>query len=123
MGSVTSMQFGFTNVEAPKVPRSQFNRPHGHKTTFDAGLLIPIYIDEVVPGDTFNLKMNTFARLATLQAPIMENAYLDTFFFFVPYRLVWDNFRKFMGEQEPETFTEYLVPKMTSPVGGYAELS
>ena len=124
MGSVTSMQFGFANTEGPKVPRSQFNRSHGHKTTFDAGLLVPIYCDEVVPGDTFNLKMNTFARLATLQTPLMENLYLDTFFFFVPYRLVWDNFRKFLGEQEPETFTEYLIPKMVAPaVTGYTELS
>ena len=82
MKSVMSHNFAAT----PRInaPRSKFNRSFGHKTTFDAGWLIPVYWDAVLPGDTFNLNMTSFARLSTPEFPVMDNMYLDTHFFFVP---------------------------------------
>ena len=119
------MKHAFSKIPKVDVPRSSFNRSHGYKTTFDAGKLIPFFVDEALPGDTFNLKANVFARLATPIAPIMDNMYLDTFFFAVPNRLIWDNFQKFMGEQvNPDDSIDYLVPTMTSTATtGYAEQS
>jgi hypothetical protein len=106
------------------IPRSKFVAQKTHKTTFDSGNLVPIYVDEVLPGDTVNLKSTLFARMATPLYPIMDNLHMDTFFFFVPNRLVWDNWQKFMGEQnKPGDSTDYLIPTMESPVGGYAPLS
>lgn len=103
----------FAQVPAANAPRSRFNRSHNHKTTFDAGYLVPVFVDEVLPGDTFNLRMTTFARLATPLVPIMDNLYLESFFFFVPLRLVWDNFQRFMGEQlNPGDSIDYLVPQV-----------
>jgi hypothetical protein len=102
------------------IPRSRFKAQKTHKTTFDAGYLIPIYVDEVLPGDTFNLKMTAFARLATPLYPIMDNMHLDSFFFFVPNRLIWNNWQKFMGEQEdPGDSISYTVPQIVSPTGGF----
>lgn len=101
----------FSQVPQATIPRSSFDRSHGHKTTFDASLLIPIYLDEALPGDTFNLNLTAFARLATPIAPIMDNLYLDVHFFAVPLRLLWNNFKKFMGEQNnPGDSTDYIVP-------------
>jgi hypothetical protein len=109
-------QHQFSQVPKAEIPRSSFNRGHGYKTTFDAGLLIPIFIDEALPGDTFNLRMTAFARLATPIFPIMDNMYMDTHFFSVPYRLVWDNWQKFNGEQRnPGDSTDFLIPQMVSP--------
>ena len=109
----STMQHSFSQVPKVNIPRSQFNRSQGYKTTFDAGYLVPVYVDEALPGDTFNLKMSSFARLATPIAPIMDNLKLDTFFFAVPIRLVWDNFVKMMGEQDnPDDSTDYLVRVM-----------
>lgn len=114
------MQHQFSQVPRADIPRSSFNRSHGYKTTLDAGYLVPIFIDEAIPGDTFNLKLNAFARLATPLHPIMDNMFMDCFFFAVPKRLVWDNFQKFMGEQEnPEDTTDYIEPVMAAPEGGY----
>jgi len=122
MRSVMSHQF--SQVPRAEIPRSQFNRSCGHKTTFDAGYLVPVFIDEVLPGDTFNLKMTAFARMATPIFPVMDNMFIDTFFFEVPMRLVWDNWQKFCGEQiDPDDSTDYLIPQMVSPVGGYANSS
>lgn len=110
----------FSMVPRADIPRSQFNIQKAHKTTFDAGWLVPIYVDEVLPGDTFSLKMTAFCRLATPLFPVMDNLFLDSFFFFVPNRLVWNNWQKFMGEQEnPGDSTSYVIPKMQSPAGGY----
>lgn len=110
----------FAMVPRAEIPRSTFIIEHTHKTTFDAGYLVPIYVDEVIPGDTFNLKMTAFARLATPLFPVMDNLYLDTFFFFVPNRLLWTNWVKFMGEQtNPGDSISYVVPTITSPVGGF----
>ncbi len=101
----------FSEVPKAEIQRSRFDRSFGHKTTFDAGFLIPIYADEVLPGDTFNLKMSAFARLATPLKPIMDNMVMETFFFFVPNRLLWDNWKKFNGEQEdPASSISFLVP-------------
>jgi len=111
----------FAMVPKAEIPRSSFVRQHTHKTTFDAGFLVPVYVDEVLPGDTFNCKMTAFARLATPIFPIMDNMFLDSFFFFVPNRLVWNNWEKFMGEQDnPTDSISFSIPQQVSPAGGYA---
>ncbi|AXL15169.1 major capsid protein [Microviridae sp.] len=111
----------FAMVPRADIPRSSFAIQTTHKTTFDAGYLVPVFVDEVLPGDTFNLKMTAFARLATPLYPVMDNLYMDTFFFFVPNRLVWDNWQKFMGEQaNPGDSIDYTVPQCPTPTGGYA---
>jgi len=112
----------FAMIPRADIPRSRFDSQKAYKTTFDSGYLVPVYCDEVLPGDTFNLKMTAFARLATPLFPIMDNMYLDTFFFFVPNRLIWENWQKFMGERtpDPDSSIDYVVPTTTSPAGGYA---
>ena len=111
----------FAMIPKADIPRSSFKIQKTHKTTFDAGFLVPVYVDEVLPGDTFNLKMTAFARLATPLFPIMDNMHIDSFFFFVPNRLVWNNWQKFMGEQDnPTDSISYVVPQQVSPAGGYA---
>lgn len=117
------MKHEFSRVPSADIPRSKFVRSHGHKTTFDSGYLVPILVDEALPGDTFNLKLTAFGRLATPLHPFMDNLMVDTFFFAVPNRLVWDNWQKFNGEQvDPGDSTDYTVPVMTAPgSGGYAE--
>ncbi len=113
------MKHTFSKVPSANIPRASFDRSHGHKTTFDAGFLIPIFVDEALPGDTFNLKMTAFARLATPLHPFMDNMYLDSFFFAVPVRLLWDNWQKFNGEQEdPGDSTDFLTPTISG--GGFA---
>lgn len=112
----------FAMIPRADIPRSKFDSQKSYKTTFDSGYLIPVYVDEVLPGDTINLQMTAFARLATPLFPIMDNMHLDSFFFFVPNRLVWENWQKFMGERypDPDSLIDYTVPEMTSPAGGYA---
>ena len=115
------MSHNFSEVPNVSLPRSTFNRSHGYKTAFDAGYIIPIYADEVLPGDTKNLQMSAFARLATPIHPIMDNMYVDVHFFFVPNRLTWENWEKLNGEQDnPGDSIDYLVPQVTTPTGGYA---
>lgn len=117
--SVNTHQFAM--IPRAEIPRSNFRIQTAHKTAFDAGYLIPIYVNEILPGDTFNLNMTAFARLATPLFPVMDNLYLDSFFFFVPCRLVWDNWKKFMGEQvNPGDSTSYVIPTATTPANGYA---
>jgi len=114
------MRHTFSQVPQAEIPRSSFDRSHGYKTTFNAGYLIPVFVDEALPGDTFNLKMTAFSRMATPIFPIMDNIFMDTHFFAVPVRLVWDNWQKFNGEQDnPGDTTDYLVPQMVAPSGGY----
>ena len=109
MRSVMAHQF--SQIPRAEIQRSSFNRSHGYKTTFDSGYLVPFYVDEVLPGDTFNLKCTLFARLATPIVPFMDNMFMETFFFFVPNRLLWENWQKFNGEQEnPGDSTDFLVP-------------
>jgi hypothetical protein len=103
-----------SQVPQADIKRSKFNRSHGLKTTFDADKLVPIFVDEVLPGDTHKLDQSLFARLATPINPIMDNMYLDTFYFFVPMRLVWDNYDKFFGAQDnPGDSTDYVIPQRT----------
>lgn len=113
--SVMTAQQHFSQVPSAEIPRSRFDRSHAVKTTFDAGKLIPVYVDEVLPGDTFTMNSRLFARLATPLKPIMDNLYLDIHFFFVPYRLVWENFQKFMGERPTPDFdpSTLSVPQIT----------
>ena len=111
----------FTMIPKADIPRSKFDCQSTHKTTFDAGNLVPIYVDEVLPGDTFNLNMTAFARLSTPLFPIMDNMVMDSFFFFVPNRLIWSNWQKFMGQQtNPADSISYVIPQQVSPTGGYA---
>jgi len=111
----------FTMIPKADIPRSKFDCQSTHKTTFDAGYLVPVYVDEVIPGDTFNLNMTAFARMATPLYPVMDNLHLESFFFFVPNRLIWNNWQKFMGEQNnPGDSISYVVPQQVSPASGYA---
>ena len=97
---MTPMQ-QFSQVAKPKIQRSTFDRSHGHKTTFDAGKLIPFFVDQAVPGDTMKMKTTVFGRFTSaLVKPIMDNVAMDIHYFSVPNRLVWDNWEKFMGAQD-----------------------
>lgn len=108
----------FSQVPAPRVARSVFNRSFSHKTTFDAGFCIPVFTDEMLPGDTINVTPTLFARLATPLFPLLDNLYMDLHFFAVPIRLVWTNFQKFMGEQtDPGDSTDFLVPTVNVVAG------
>ena len=101
----------FSQIPRANIQRSSFDRSHTYKTAFDSNYLIPFFVDEVLPGDTFNLQANLFGRLSTPVVPVLDNLYLDTFYFFVPSRLVWDNWQRFNGEQDnPGDSTDYLVP-------------
>jgi hypothetical protein len=111
----TTLSKDFSRVPKVEIQRSVFNRDHGLKTTFDSGYLVPIFYDEALPGDTFQCEANGFGRLATPINPFMDNLYIETFFFAVPYRLIWDNWEKFCGEQtNPGDSTDYLVPTTTT---------
>jgi len=116
--SVSAHQFAM--VPRADIPRASFKIESAYKTTFDAGFLIPVYCEEVLPGDTFKLRMTAFARLATPIFPIMDNLHLDSFFFFVPNRLVWGNWQRFMGEQDnPGDSISFAIPKVTNPLSGW----
>jgi len=116
----SGMQHQFSQVPQVQVPRSSFDRSHGYKTTLNSGFIVPVFVDEALPGDTFNLSMTTFCRLSTPLHPFMDNLVMDAFFFAIPLRLVWTHFVNMFGEQaNPGDSTSYLVPTMTSPVGGY----
>lgn len=111
------MDHTFSEVPRAEIPRSTFDRSHGHKTTFDADYLVPILIDPVLPGDSYNVNATFFARLATPLYPIMDNLYLDTFFFFVPNRLLWTNWEKFCGAQDdPGDSIDFSIPAVNSTV-------
>lgn len=108
-----------TNID---ISRSKFNRNSSVKTTFNVGQLIPFYLDEVLPGDTFNVKTSKVVRLQTMLTPMMDNLYLDTYYFFVPNRLVWEHWKQFMGENTESAWiptTEYSIPQITAPEGGW----
>lgn len=108
-------------AQAPQVDikRSTFDRSSGHKTTFNAGKLVPIYVDEVLPGDTFEMKTSAIIRGSTPIFPVMDNANLDIYFFFVPNRLIWDHWKEFNGENTTskwEQTVEYSIPQMAPPL-------
>jgi len=128
----SSMAHSFSRVPQADIQRSSFDRDFPVKTAFDAGYLVPFYRDEVIPGDTFNLRATCFARLATPLTPFMDNLFFDTFFFFVPNRLLWKatsavsgSWERFMGQQDdPDSSVDFTVPQMVSPaVTGYAVAS
>lgn len=109
----------FSLIPNAKIQRSVFDRSHGHKTSFNENLLIPVFCDEALPGDTFKLNMSGIVRLATPIFPIMDNLWLDVHFFFVPYRLVWGHWENFMGAQPlgPSDSTNYTIPVVTMSGG------
>ena len=103
----------FSQVPQANISRSTFDRSHTHKTTFDAGELIPIYVDEVLPGDTKTADFTAFGRLAIPIAPIMDDIYVTFHSFFVPSRLVMDKFENLMGEQaNPGDSTDFPIPQL-----------
>ncbi len=112
------MAHSFARVPKAEIPRSSFDRSHGHKTAFDAGLLIPIFVDEALPGDTFNLQMAAFARLATPIFPVMDNMKMSFFFFAIPHRLLWVNWEKFCGAQDdPDDSIDFSIPTKSLAAG------
>lgn len=116
----TASSHQFAMVPRADIPRASFNIQRTLKTTFDAGFLIPVLCEEILPGDTFKCSMTAFARLATPIFPLMDNLYLDSFFFFVPNRLVWQDWVRFMGEQDnPADSISFTVPRILSDGNGY----
>lgn len=104
------------------ISRSRFDRSSSVKTSFNAGQIIPFYLEEVLPGDTFQVKNSKVVRMQTLLTPIMDNVYLDTYYFFVPNRLVWEHSKQFFGENTESAWipeTEYSIPQITAPEGGW----
>lgn len=110
------MKHQFSQAPQANIQRSSFDRSHGYKTTMDAGYLVPVYVDEVLPGDSFKMNMTVFARLATPLFPVMDNMFLDSFFFAVPIRLLWNNWERFNGAQDdPGDSTDFTVPTIPNP--------
>lgn len=110
----------FAALPQASIQRSVFNRSHDYKTTFDSGYLVPFFVDEVLPGDSFKLNCSIFCRLATPVVPFMDNLYLETFFFFVPNRLVWKHWENFMGQKDnPNDSTDYLIPQTVAGPQGF----
>lgn len=111
------MSHSFSLVPSAEIPRSVFDRTHGHKTTFDAGYLIPFLVDEALPGDTFNVNTTMLCRMNTPIFPLMDNLFLDTFYFAVPNRILWENWERFNGAQDnPGDSTDFVCPTMTDTV-------
>lgn len=119
------MKHSFNLIPRAEIPRSSFDLSHSLKTTFDEGKLVPVYCEEVLPGDSFNLTAHTFCRLTSpLSVPILDNLKISIQFFFVPNRLVWNNWEKFNGEQDnPGDSTDYLVPAMNASARSIGSLS
>lgn len=110
------MKHLFSQIPKAQISRSVFDRSHGWKSTFDSGYLVPFLVDEVLPGDSYKVKFNFLARLSTPIVPTMDNLFVDTFYFFVPYRLLWKHWEQFNGQQDyPGAQTDYLVPQTTAP--------
>lgn len=102
--------------------RSRFDRSSSYKTTFNVGQIIPFYVDEVLPGDTFSIDTSKVVRMQTLLTPVMDDIFLDTYYFFVPNRLTWNHWKQFMGENTESAWipsVEYEVPQLTAPEGGW----
>lgn len=113
-------QHRFAEIPKAEIPRSVFDRSFTTKTAFNSGYLIPVFFDEVLPGDTFDVNASFFTRLATPVVPIMDNLWLDSFFFFVPYRLVWDHWTNMHGERSnPKDSVDYICPTVTAPDSGF----
>lgn len=115
-------QSRFSQVPRADIARSRFDRSSSIKTSFNVGQLIPFYVDEVLPGDTFSVDTSKIVRMQTMITPIMDNIYLDTYWFYVPSRILWDHWRELMGEDRTSAWipeTEYSVPQVTAPSGGW----
>lgn len=105
----------FAKIPEVHISRSTFNRPQNILTTFDAGELVPFYVDEVLPGDTFRVRTSAIIRQTTPKYPVMDDAYIDMYYFYCPDRILWDNFKYFMGEVESrpwEPQKNYTVPQI-----------
>jgi hypothetical protein len=114
----------FSMIPSAQIPRSTFVMQSQHKTTINASYLYPVYCQEVLPGDSFNVSMTAFVRLSTPLYPIMDNLDLESFFFFVPCRLVWTHWYEFMGQEDtPGASISFSIPQIVSPVGGFAQFS
>lgn len=114
------MQHDFSRAPQIGIQRSQIDMSCGYKSAFDAGYLIPFFWQEILPGDTLNVRATLFARLATPIYPIMDNLYIDTHWFYCPNRLLWSNWKKMMGEQDnPGDSIAFTTPRHTIPVGGF----
>mgnify|MGYP000595077930 CR=1 FL=1 len=113
--SVGPNQAHFAHAPSAEINRSTFDRSHAYKTTFDGGRLIPVFLDEVLPGDTFKMNSTMFSRMATPLKPVLDNAHMDVHFFFVPNRLIWDNWTRFMGERKTidDDITGLTIPTTT----------
>ena len=117
-------QHQFAMIPRSDIPRSMFKRETTHKTTIDSGFIYPFFVDEVLPGDSFNFNATIFGRLATPLVPVMDNLIADTFYFFVPNRLVWTNWVKMQGQQDnPGDSISFTTPQQVSPASGYPILS
>ena len=113
----------FSQLPQANIQRSIFDRSCSYKTSFNAGELIPFFVDEVLPGDTFDISTSKVVRTQTLLTPLMDNLYLDTFYFYVPTRLTWTHWKEFCGENTSGPWApsvEYTVPSISAPDGGFA---
>lgn len=113
----------FSQLPKADIQRSRFDRSSSVKTTFNVGDIVPFYVDEVLPGDTFDIKTSKVIRMQSLVTPVMDNIYLDTYFFFVPNRLTWEHWQQFNGENTESAWlptTEYQIPQLTAPTGGWS---
>lgn len=114
----------FAQLPAAEIQRSTFDRSHGYKTSFCAGDIIPFMVDEVLPGDSFNISTSKVVRSQTMLTPIMDNMFLDVYYFFVPNRLVWKHWREFCGENREGAWAptvEYTIPSIAPPAGGFTK--
>lgn len=114
----------FGNIPNQNMRRSKLKRPSSHKTTMNAGDIVPIYRDELLPGDTVKIKLSSLIRMTTPMDPVMDNAWMDVYFFAIPRRLVWNHWKEFMGENTTKPWTQttvYTIPKTTAPTGGWTK--
>ena len=114
----------FSSVPTLDISRCKLTKKHDHKTTFNNGDIIPIYVDDILPGTTVKMNMASVVRMMTPIAPVMDNAYLDIYFYFTPYRLIWEHWTNFMGENDTAPWTQtqnYTIPQITCPSGGWAK--
>ena len=120
---MTRNTFNFNeNPISLDISRSRFNRDSSVKMSFNVGELVPFYVDEVLPGDTMEVSTSKVVRMQTLLTPVMDNMYLDTYYFFVPNRLVWEHWKEFQGENTESAWipqTQYTLPQITAPTGGW----
>ena len=122
MSRNTESHFGM--VPSKNIKRSSFKKPHSHKTTFNTGDIVPIYAEEVLPGDTAKIHTASLVRMLTPINPVMDNAWMDTYYFFIPRRLLWEHWKEFMGENTNDAWTqttEYQIPQVKAPTGGWTK--